>query len=417
MRSPTARSASGSSPRGTGAIGNRTIATISLAIFLFDPTSAAALFADRVEVWAAENVTHDTNILRLSRHIDPTSVGARQLGDSYNTTKIGVAADLPVSLQRFQAAYTWQSTRYRAFSNLDFNGHLATLNWAWVIDHRFYGTVGAADAKSLASFSNIQRNAQDLVTTRQAYASGNWKMTPIWRASGRLEWGKSEHSDALRSLNDIETVMAELALAYVTQQDNTVAAVARAERGKRPPTAGFGGFSDINNTYRQTGAGVTAAWVFTPQSRLDGNLFFVHRGYEQDTRRNFSGATGRALYTWTPTPKTTVVAAIFRDIGPAEDVTTAFVLATGVYVRPKWDLTEKASLQANLEYDRWQYRGDPILGGTFTHRLRTYGASLAYRPTRKTILNAGVNRETRTSDLLLGDYDAEVLFIEGRIGF
>jgi exopolysaccharide biosynthesis operon protein EpsL len=415
MRSPTARSASGSSQPEAGGIGRRAIAIASLYALSLAPATASALFSDRVEIWAAENVTHDTNILRLSKRIDPTSVGARQLGDTYNTTKIGVAADLPVSLQRFQAAYTWQASHYNRFSNLDFRGHLATLNWLWMIDHRFSGTIGAVDSKSLASFSNIQRNAQDLVTTRQAFASGNWKLTPTWRGSGRVEWGRSEHSDALRSANDIETVSSELALAYITQQDNTVAGVARIERGKRPNTVGFGGVQ-INNTFRHTGIGMTAAWVLTPQSRFDGNLFLVRRAYEEDTRRNFSGVTGRALYTWTPTPKTTVVAALFRDIGPAEDVTTAFVLGTGAYVRAKWDATEKVSLQANLEYDRWDYRGD-VLGGNFSHRLRTYGASLAYKPTRKTLINVGFNHETRTSDQLLGDYDAEVAFIEARIGF
>jgi exopolysaccharide biosynthesis operon protein EpsL len=416
MRSPTARSGPGSSRREAGVIGERAFPIILLATLLADPTSAWALFGDRVELWAAENVTHDTNILRLSRHIDPASVGAQQLGDTFDTAKLGVSADVPVSLQRFQAAYTWQKTHYNRFSNLDFRGHLATANWAWMIDHRFYGTLGYNDSKGLASFSNIQRNAQDLVTTRQAYASGNWKATPSWRASSRLEWGKSEHSDLLRSANDIETVSAELALAYITREDNTVAAVARAEHGKRPATPGPGPVA-IDNTYRQTGVGVTAAWAFTPHSRLDGGLAFVHRGYDADTRRNFSGVTGRALYTWTPTVKVTVVSALYRDIGPADDVTTSFVLATGAYVRPKWDVTEKVSLQANFEYDYWDYRGDPVLGGTFAHRLRTYGASLAYRPTRKSVVNAGYNREIRGSDLPTGDYDVEVYFIEGRIGF
>ena len=93
------------------------------------------------------------------------------------------------------------------------------------------------------------------------------------------------------------------------------------------------------------------------------------------------------------------------------------MLATGAYVRPKWDITEKVSVQANAEYDRWEYRGDPILGGTFTHRLRTYGASIAYRPTRKSVVNVGYNREVRVSDLLTGDYDAEIFFVEGRLGF
>ena len=385
-------------------------------MLLLDPVSARAFFADQVELWAAQNITHETNLLRLSKNVDPASVGAQQLGDTYNTTKLGVSADIPVSLQHFLAAYTWQYTRYDTYSNLNFRGHLASLDWAWMVDHRFYGTLGANDSRGLASFSNIQRNAQDLVTTRTAYASGNWKATPSWRGSTRLEWGKSEHSDELRSVNDIETVSGELALAYVTREENTVAAVARAERGKRPSTIGPGPIP-IDNTYRQTAMGATTAWAFTPHSRLDGSLFFVHRGYDADTRRNFSGLTGRALYTWMPTVKITVVSAIYRDIGPAEDVTTSFVLATGAYVRPKWDITEKVSLQANVEYDRWEYRGDPILGGTFTHRLRTYGASIAYRPTRKSVVNAGYNREVRVSDLFTGDYEAGIFFVEGRLGF
>ena len=389
---------------------------MALGALLLAPGHASAFYSDQVELWASQNVTHDSNVLRLSQHVDPASLGAQQLGDTFFTTKIGIAADLPVSLQRFQAAYTWQTTRFHQFKNLDFNGHLATLGWQWVIDHRFDGTMGYNDSKGLASFSNIQRNAQDLVTTRQAFASGNWKMTPTWRATARLDWGKSEHSDALRSVNNIEAVSAELALAYITQQDNTVAGAVRAEHGKRPPTADLGGLA-INNTYRQTGAGVTTAWVFTPHSRFDGNIFLVHRAYDEDTRRNFSGVTGRALYTWTPTPKVTVVGAVFRNIGPAEDVTTAFVLATGAYVRPRWDITEKMSLQGNVEYERWDYRGDALLGGNFSNRLRAYGVGLMYKPTRKSLVNAGLNRETRTSDLLLGDYDAKVAFIEARIGF
>lgn len=385
-------------------------------MLLLDPMSAWALFSDQVELWAAENVTHDSNLLRLSKHIDPASVGAQKLGDTSYTTKLGVSADLPVSLQRFQLSYTWQHTRYDMFTNLNFSGHLAQATWAWALDHRFFGTLGYNDSRTIASFSNIQRNAQDLVTTRQAFASGNWKATPEWRGSSRLEWGRSEHSDPLRSINDIETAGGEVALAYVTPEENTVAAAVRAEHGKRPPTPNQSGIA-IDNTYRQTGVGATAAWAFTPHSRVDGSVFFVHRGYEADTRRNFSGVTGRVLYTWTPTLKITVVSALYRDIGPAEDVTTSFVLATGAYVRPKWDITEKISLQGNVEYDQWDYRGDPVLGGSFTHKLRSYGASIGYRPTRKSFINAGYNRETRTSDLFTGDYDARIAFIEGRIGF
>jgi exopolysaccharide biosynthesis operon protein EpsL len=416
MPSPTARSARGFSLPEAGATGKRTIAIISAGLLLLTPGCASALFQDAVEIWASLNSTHDSNVLRLSKNLSPESVGAPGLGDTFNTLKVGAAADIPVSLQRIQAAFTWQRTRYNSFTNLDFDGHVATLNWAWVIDHRFYGSIGASDSKGLASFSNIQRNAQDLVTTRLANATGNWRVTPEWRASAAVNWGKSEHSDPLRAANNVETTSLEGGLAYVTPEENTVAGIVRFEHGKRPPTSDVVG-ALVDNTYRQSGVGATAAWAFNPHSRLDGNLVFIRRTYDADTRRNFSGLTGRAVYTWTPTPKITVASALYRDIGPSDDVTTSFVLANGAYIRPRWDATEKISIQGNVEYDRFDFHGDPLHPTDFSHRLRTYGASALYRPTRKSMVSAGVNREIRTSDLPLADYDAKVIFIEGRIGF
>jgi hypothetical protein len=111
-----------------------------------------------------------------------------------------------------------------------------------------------------------------------------------------------------------------------------------------------------------------------------------------------------------------MLSAINRDVGPAEDIQTSFVLVTGAYIRPIWTITEKVVLQGNAEYNVWDYRGNP-LQGDFRHRVRTFGAKVDYRPTLKILLSAGINREVRTSDLVNGDYAVTVGFIEGRVGF
>ena len=100
----------------------------------------------------------------------------------------------------------------------------------------------------------------------------------------------------------------------------------------------------------------------------------------------------------------------------ADDIQTSFVLVTGAYVRPVYQVTEKLLIQGNAEYNVWDYRGNPI-SGDFRHRVRTFGAKLDYRPTMRILLSAGVNREVRTSDLVNGDYAVTVGFIEGRVGF
>jgi hypothetical protein len=208
-------------------------------------------------------------------------------------------------------------------------------------------------------------------------------------------------------------------MGYITPLDNSFGVVARFEHGRIPNAVPLTGFPvGFDNEYKQYGIGATLIWLPAGHSRFEGRVEAVRREYEQATQRNYTGPIVRALYTWTPTPKLTVLAALSRDVGPAEEIQTSFVLVTGGYVRPRWLVTEKIALSGNAEYNVWDYHGDAsIAGANFRHRVRAFGGKLDYRPTTKILLSAGVNREVRTSDLPTGDYEVTVAFVEGRIGF
>src|SRR4051812_3624376 len=93
-------SQSGSSPRATGGTGKRLLAIAVAAAFT---PSAFALFNDRLELYADEAWTRDTNVFRISKNVDPVSItGSSRKGDDWWTTTVGFNADVPVSLQRFQ---------------------------------------------------------------------------------------------------------------------------------------------------------------------------------------------------------------------------------------------------------------------------------------------------------------------------
>jgi hypothetical protein len=382
-------------------------------------TPALALFDDRVEVWAAENITHDTNVLRLSKHLNAASVGAAQLSDTIYTTHLGISGNLPVSQQLFLAEYTRYRSQYHYFKDLDFTGYTARAHWQWLWGQDKNGTLGYTASEGLSSFNNIQGRIPDLVTARQAYFTGNWLVTPRYRATTALTGVETRHSDPGRKVNNIDTQSAEVGLAYVTPLDNSFGVISRFEHGRIPEAVQVTGFPlGFDNEYKQYGIGANAIWVPSPHSRFEGRVEAVRRVYEQATQRNYSGPIVRALYTWTPTPKFTMLASLSRDVGPAEDIQTAFVLVTGGFVRPRWNVTEKVSLTGDAEYNVWDYHGDPTVpGGNFRHRVRTFGGKVDYRPTAKILLSAGVNREVRTSDLPTGDYAVTVGFIEGRIGF
>lgn len=413
-----AHSESGSSQPATGGSGNalKKAALVAAAMAAMSPSASWALFGDRLELWAAENVTHDTNVLRLSKEVNPLFANTQQKGDTVYSTHLGAAANLQWSQQRVNAEYTWYKSTYRYFKDFDFTGRTARANWDWVLNPGAKGTLGYVESQGLASFANIQNRDPDLVTTRTAYATANYLLTPRLRLNGGLQGVQTRHDSRLRKVNDIDIESGEVGLTYVTPLENSFGAFSRVEHGKLPNGTALGAAA-FDNSYRQYGVGATTAYILSGHSRFDGRVEGVSRRYDQGTQRNYSGPIVKALYTWTPTAKITVAAALNRDVGPAEEVQTAFVLITGGYIRPRWNVTDKITVQGNIEYNVWDYRGDPLLATDKRHHVRLYGGSISYRPTPKILLQAGYNREVRTSNIAFADYEVDVVFVEGRIGF
>jgi hypothetical protein len=382
---------------------------------------AHALFNDRLEIWGAENVTRDTNVFRISDQVSPSTVGASQRGDTIYTTTLGITAGAQVSLQHFEAGYTWYRSNYRTFKDLDFTGHTARALWNYNYENRVTGVASYVESEGLASFSNIQDRVKDLVTSRQAQVTTGWLITPRWRADGRLAAVQTEHSSTLRAINDIEAETVEAGVSYITPQDNLVGGSARFEHGRAPhgntlPSNPFFGRS-FDNQYDQWAVGATTTWHPTAHTRFDGRVEYLQRKYDEFTNRNYQGPAFRGILKWSPTAKLSVDFSVMRDMGPPEDIQTSRVLVTGGYVRPKWLATEKITVIGNAEYNVWDYKGDPLSGGDFRHRQRLVGGSVQWKPFERIWLQAGYNHEKRTSTLRFADYDVDIAFIEGRIGF
>ena len=389
---------------------------------------ARAFWNDRLEVFADETSTWDSNVFRLSRGqgAPPPSPGESALSDRYSVTSVGAILDAPYSLQRFQADATFFATRYNRFSQLDYNGHRARGAWLWSLTPHVKGDLGASDSKELANFAIFRVTARDLVTAREAHATGTVELTPSWLLYGGYTHAEREHSDPLRRINDVKTDAGEARLSYVTASDNRIGVSVRHEEGKTPEDVVFGSIP-FRNDYKQQSVGVVGTWSAGGASRLEGRADYVHRTYEQFSERNYNGPSMRATYVWTPTGKTTLTTAVYREIAPLDDIQTSFVLLTGVSVRPRWDATSKISVQGNLEYAKWDFRNSlplvpgstvpSLIPGDYQHRVRTGGVTVSWKPFTRVLFQAGAMRESRTSTLAFADYVVNVFTLEARIGF
>jgi len=76
-------------------------------------------------------------------------------GDTYRTTSLGLTFDVPVSRQRFQAAFARNDIHYDQLTGLDFTGREGRAIWLWQLGNDASGQLGYTETLALASFANI----------------------------------------------------------------------------------------------------------------------------------------------------------------------------------------------------------------------------------------------------------------------
>lgn len=397
------------------------LAFACLAALVLAAAPAAGQEGDRVGVFVDERISHDDNVFRLSNQADPSSaIGSPSRADTLFTTSAGLNLDLPVSRQRVLGALTVSRTRYQRFSQLDFDGHDLRTLWQWRAGEFARGELGYSDLSSLASFANVAGTAPDRLGLRQAWANGAWMPTPYWRLRGGLSRLEQSNSDAARQMNDAEITGADAGASFVSRAGNSIGAGARVEAGRFPQPQPVGALL-VDNAYRQVGAGLFADWLSGGATRLSARLEQVERRYDQLPQRDFEGLVARGELDWTPDGKFSLALVAQRDISPYEYIRSSLVLAEGATLRPTLRLSAKTELSASLDYARRSYLGDPGqalgLATTRVDHVRSVATALLWRPARSLALQLSALRESRKSNVPLGDYVVNVVAVSGRFTF
>jgi exopolysaccharide biosynthesis operon protein EpsL len=386
---------------------------------LFVAKPALALWDDSLTLFADEKIARDENVFRLSREVDPAAaIGSASKADTYRTLSLGLKLDLAASLQRFQLDYTHHEERYARFTDLDFAGHDARAAWLWQLRSDAGGQLGYEERVALASFAYIQARTPDQLRLRRTYFNGTVLATPRWRVRGGVAELEQKNSDPARQVSDVKIASADLALSYVTPADNSAGIGVRAEQG-RFPNQEFVSGSFFANAYRQYGVGLVSEWTLTGPSRISARADRLRRHYDELPQRDFEGNTFRIQYDWKPTGKLALAAVAQKDISANEDIRSSFVLLKGFTLSTVLKASEMIEVSGTLEYGTRDYLGDPGLvfgvAPTRKDRVRSATLNVSYRPARNVTLQAGVQREARTSNVQFADYGVGVAFVSVRI--
>jgi exopolysaccharide biosynthesis operon protein EpsL len=406
----------------------RLVAAVAAAALLFPAGDAFALFGDRLELFAQERVTYDDNVFRIARDVDPTPItGSQSKSDIYTTTTLGLNLNVPVSRQVFQGGWAWNILRFNKFDDLDYTGHEGRAVWLWRLGNDLSGQLGYNDTKAQAAFAGLGARVFDPVRTKTAYGNAVYNLTPSWRLSAGAADTTQRHQVDTRKLNDANIRTGNLGLAYVNAAANEIGVTTTREEAEYPNRDFVPGLSVVDNRYRQNGAGVFTEWQVTGQSHLSARVLRIRREYEQLPERNFDATVGRIAHDWVYSGRLTMSTILRREVAPVDDLASNVALARGITFAPTYRLTEKASLLGSYDWVRRRYLQDPGITTTdplivsvrpagTEDRLWILALSLAYRYNRTLTFLTTYSHEDRTATYQFGDYRANVVFVQARIG-
>ena len=373
------------------------------------------------QLFVSGGAYHDSNVFRLSDSVDTQALlGTTSRSDTVGRLGVGLKGELTASRQRLLIDARADRYKYDRFSFLDNTAYRAGATWKWAAGEAWAGDLGYSKKRYLTGFGQLQAPIKDLLTQDNAFFVAKRRLTPEWQVRAGADWTKYEHSDPTLASAESRITSGTIGADHFTSAGNSVGAQVKGSEGRYPNREVVAG-SEVDNRYREVEASAVAHWEVSGKSRFDARVGYTRRRHEQIEQRDFSGATGRLDYAWTPSGKTLLDFAAWRELRSIEDTVANYVLSEGAGFGPHWAPTAAIVLQAWVSHERRDYQGDPGFVLTSAPRrvdtLDLARVSIGYNPRRFMRFSLSFEHGKRDSNFPTGDYSYNLASANARFTF
>lgn len=381
----------------------------------------AAATTDAFQPYVQASIARDSNLFRVSGDAEAlNALGTTDKADTIHQLSAGFDSDLSLSRQRVVLHANVDRFSYEHFSDLDHTGGQGDAVWHWRAGDLWNGDIGYGYSRTLSSFEQVQSRIKNIRTRQTTQANATFQFHPRWQLTATAGWLDLENSADERRQNDRRETFGELEATFVSPAGTRAGLWGRATDADLPNREVVA-TSLVDNSYRETRAGVLGRWPVTGHSELDGRVGYTKREHAQIVERDFDGTTGRLGYKWQVTDKTQLDASWWRDIHAVDDELASYVLDKGGGVGASWSATAKLQLRVNIERKRFDYAGDPgLVVSSLEPRedtLKAAGVSLTYTPLHKIQVVLRFKGTSRDSNRASAGYRDRYVEAALRVGF
>lgn len=354
---------------------------------------------------------HDSNIFRFAGDGEvPATIGGESTGNriqsvNYSLLGAGFLLDWQQSRQRIQAraqANTAKFSRYGAI--LDYDGHDLNARWDWQLGNRWRGQLGGERTKTLGSYDNIGAIANTRTLSRYNLRA-TYDLHTDWQAEARYDRYSSKYS--AQNSRDLDVDAYSLGVYRLGGTLQRLGLELRYSAIQRPNKTVT--LSDAT----EWGLFGVATWQPSGKTRVQGRLGYINRTYDKAGARDFSGLEARVEADWTPTGKTLVNAAAYRELNESDlGVTNNYAEVTGLDLTGQWQVLPKTRIGPFLRLENRSYDGTSV-----DDDYVSYGLRATYQPWPGGDIGLTVQRSTRDSRLPNRDFRSTAISLTASMAF
>jgi exopolysaccharide biosynthesis operon protein EpsL len=367
-----------------------------IAIAIFSSTPAIADNQDTFNAVAGINWQHDDNLFRAP---SGSNLAPAHRSDQVESGFVGVRIDKLYALQHFRVNFTHSAYRYQNNSSLKFDTNEYNAAWLWSLTPALTGNLSTERSEGRDTSQDLNGRKTFNVTTTENYRfDADWSPHDNWHMLAGVANYRLKNSQVLNEQSGYTQNSINGGVKYVFGSGSTISLIGYGR------SANYDQRQLVVNSILDTGFGErevdsTVHWVLTGKSTINLMAGYLHRNYDHFTQRNFSQPVARAEYIWTPTGRIQISAIMARDVSGYESTTSSYTVRDMISITPSWAITDKISLQGNVNIADRKFKGNGI-GGTFARDDTEKSASIGinWLPWRYLTIGANLQHSSRSSN-------------------
>jgi exopolysaccharide biosynthesis operon protein EpsL len=228
---------------------------------------------------------------------------------------------------------------------------------------------------------------------------------------------RARNSKTFEQVGDYQQDGFELGGKWVAPSQNWISLVQRETNGEYRGRE-LDPIQQLDTGFDQSETEANVFWRLTGKSTIEGKMAYVKREHDNFESRDYSGMTGRFLYRWEITGKTSLSASLSRNIYSYQEEENSYYIAETFSIGPVWKYSPKTTFRARYDYSERDYRGAIVSVPELREdKLQMFLVAADWKAARNIIVTGALQRDKRSSNIEDFDYNATSASINAQFLF